>query len=465
MKKKISYRIEEDSLGKVKVPKDALYGAQTQRALNNFQIDSEPFQLVFIQQLASLKGACAIANYKSKLMTGKLSKAIYQSAIDISKNILDYRNQFLVSIYQTGSGTSTNMNMNEVLANLVKKKVRQKIHPNDDINKSQSSNDVIPSTTNICCSLLAENLSRTILNLCAVIIKKGYENKDVIKSGRTHLMDAVPLSFEQELLTWGLQLGNCGDDLNWFIDECELLPIGGTAIGTGINSPKRFGKDVCLELNKITKSSYDTNIKFESINPNERGSMISSQDHILAMSGALLRTSSSLTKICNDLRWMNSGPISGLSEITLKPLQPGSSIMPGKINPVILESILMATAKVVGNHQTITTACLSGNFQLNTMLPIIAHSIIDSFYLLTNSCSSLIEVVETFKINTENIKQNLEKNPVVATKLNEIIGYDLAAKIVKEAYKSNKSIIDVAERMTNLSKSQLKKLFDPKKLI
>ena len=460
MKKKITYRIEEDSLGKVKVPKDALYGAQTQRAIDNFQIGNEWFYPTFIQSLAMLKGACALANYKSKIIDRRLASSIYECALLINNNIADYYEHFPAPLYQTGSGTSINMNMNEVLANLVSKRLKQKVHPNDDINKSQSSNDVIPTTINISCIRAEAELVDSMSFLDHVLEKKSNELRGVIKSSRTHLMDAVPISFGKEIETWRHLLQGAYSTLDTACYEALSIPIGGTAIGTGLNAPKGFDKKVCVELNKIYK-----NLKLKFIPLPVKGQMISSQDHILTMSSSLLRISSSITKICNDLRWMNSGPISGLSEITLKPLQPGSSIMPGKINPVMPESILMAMTRVAGNNNAISISCMSGNFQLNTMLPIIAHNVIESFELITDACLALASTIEGFKVNKENIKNNLEKNPIVATKLNEVIGYDLASKIVKVAYKSNKSIIDVAEKMTNLSRSQLEKLLDPKKLI
>ena len=458
--KKILYRIEKDSLGEIKVPKNVLYGAQTQRAINNFQISWSRFDPMFIESLATLKGACAIANNKSKLISVKLAKSIYQCSLDIHNNIENYYDQFPIDIYQTGSGTSTNMNMNEVLSNLVSKKIKTKVHPNDDINKSQSSNDVIPTTMNISSVILALELNDAIDFLVMRLIEKEWEFKDIIKSGRTHLMDAVPLSLGYEIETWREQLLHCNEILMQSKNELEFLPIGGTAIGTGLNAPKSFSKHVCVELNKIYKKHK---VKFMP-NPN-KAEMISSQNHILTMSSALLRLSSSLTKISNDLRWMNSGPISGLSEITLKPLQPGSSIMPGKINPVIPEAVLMAMAQISGNHNTISLACISGSFQLNTMLPVIAHNIIESFNLLINSAYSISETISTFKVNKDNIKTNLERNPIIATKLNEVIGYDLASAIVKEAYKTNQPIIDIALKRTSLSKAQLIKLLDPKKLI
>ena len=460
MKDNKKYRVEEDSLGKVKVPRNALYGAQTQRAIENFKISWQRFDPVFIESLASLKASCALSNYSSKLLSQKVAKSIYSAAMEIYKNIEKYYDEFPIDIYQTGSGTSTNMNMNEVLSSMVSKKLRKSIHPNDDINRSQSSNDVIPTTMNISGVTLALELNDAIDFLIVNMIEKEWEYKDIIKSGRTHLMDAVPLSLGYEIETWREQLVHANEVLMMSKEELEFLPIGGTAIGTSLNAPKLFSKNVCTQLNKIYSN---LNIKFKP-NPN-KSEMMSSQNHILSMSSALLRIASTYTKICNDLRWMNSGPISGLSEITLKPLQPGSSIMPGKINPVIPEAVLMAMTQLVGHHNAITSGCMSGNFQLNTMLPIIAHNLIDSFNLLINSTFSIVTTINTFNINNENIRDNLERNPIIATKLNEVIGYDLTAKIVKEAYKSKRSIVEIALEKTSLTKSQLMKILDPKKLI
>ena len=249
--KKIIYRIEEDSLGKVKVPKNSLYGAQTQRAIDNFKISSDIFPPEFIECLAALKASCAIANSKSKLLPIKKAKTIYSSAMDIHKNIEKYYDQFPIDIYQTGSGTSTNMNMNEVLSNIVSKKLKNKVHPNDDINKSQSSNDVIPTTINICSVLLALELNDALDYLTMRLIDKEFETKDIVKSGRTHLMDAVPLSLGYEIETWREQVVHCNHPLLQSVEELQYLPIGGTAIGTGLNAPKSFAKTVCSELNKL----------------------------------------------------------------------------------------------------------------------------------------------------------------------------------------------------------------------
>ena len=458
--KKNNFRTEKDSLGKVKVPKNALYGAQTQRAIDNFKISGITFDPVFIQSLASLKQACAIANMNCKILTKTKANTIAGISKKISNDTLNYIDHFPVDIFQTGSGTSTNMNMNEVISEIAKRNLKKKIHPNDDVNMSQSSNDVIPTTINIASLSMCKTLSTSLRFMCESLNSKAESLSSIIKSGRTHLMDAVPISFEQELNVWEEQVRASQAQIDLSCEEISYLPIGGTAIGTGINAPKMFGKNVCNELNKIYS---EAKIKFKPLSV--KGEMMSSQNHIFSLSSALTRYASTISKIANDIRWMNSGPISGLSEISLKALQPGSSIMPGKINPVISESVMMAATQVNGNHVSIMQASSSGNFQLNTMLPLIAHNIIESLYLMINSTFSMIDLINSFKVNEEAVKENLFRNPIIATKLNQVIGYDLASKIVKEAYKKNSSIFDVAEKMTSLSKSDLVKILDPKKLI
>ena len=458
--KKNNYRIEQDSLGKVKVPKNALYGAQTQRAIDNFKISGITFDPAFIQALASLKNACALANVKCKILPKVKASAISNISKKISLKPIDFIDHFPIDIFQTGSGTSTNMNMNEVISEIAKRTLKRSIHPNDDVNMSQSSNDVIPTTINISSLTMSRTLSTSLDFLCDSLNKKAKNLKDIIKSGRTHLMDAVPISFEQELNVWEEQVRASQAQIDLSCEEISYLPIGGTAIGTGINAPKSFSKNVCNELNKIY---HELKIKFKPLTI--KGEMMSSQNHILTLSSALTRYASTLLKIANDIRWMNSGPISGLSEISLKALQPGSSIMPGKINPVISESIMMAAVHVNGNHFTIMQASSSGSFQLNTMLPVIAHNIIESLYLMINCSFSMIDLVDSFSVTEEAVRNSLFKNPIIATKLNQVIGYDMASKIVKEAYKTNSSIFDIAEKMTSLTKAELVKILDPKKLI
>ena len=458
--KKNNYRIETDSLGKVKVARNALYGAQTQRAIDNFKMSGITFDPAFIQALSNLKTACARANASCKVMPKNKASCISSIANKISSNTHDFMDHFPVDIFQTGSGTSTNMNINEVISNIAKRDYKKDIHPNDDVNMSQSSNDVIPTTINISSLTMSKSLSMSINFLCDSINARSKSLAHIIKSGRTHLMDAVPISFEQELNVWEEQVRASQSQIDLSCEEISYLPIGGTAIGTGINSPKKFSRSVCQELNKIYS---EMKIKFKPLEI--KGEMMSSQNHILTLSSALTRYASTLLKIANDIRWMNSGPISGLSEITLKALQPGSSIMPGKINPVLSESIMMAATQVNGNHSTIVQASSSGNFQLNTMLPLIAHNIIESLYLMINSTFSMIDLIDSFTVNETSVNENLLRNPIIATKLNQVIGYDLASKVVKEAYRTNSSIFDVAEKMTTLTKTELIKILDPKKLI
>ena len=458
--KKNKYRIESDSLGNIEVPKEAYYGAQTQRAIDNFKISGITFDPAFIQALASLKNACANANVKCKVMPKSKASCISGISKKISKNTLDYIDHFPIDIFQTGSGTSTNMNMNEVISEIARRNFKKDIHPNDDVNMSQSSNDVIPTTINISCLTMSKTLSTSLGFLCDSLNSKSKKLSHIIKSGRTHLMDAVPISFGQELNVWEEQVRASQTQIDLSCEEISYLPIGGTAIGTGINAPKMFAKNVCTELNKIYS---ELKIKFKPLSV--KGEMMSSQNHILTLSSSLTRYASTLLKIANDIRWMNSGPVSGLSEISLKALQPGSSIMPGKINPVISESVMMAATHVNGNHITIMQAASSGSFQLNTMLPLIAHNIIESLYLMINCSFSMIELINSFKVNEDTVKENLYRNPIIATKLNQVIGYDLASKIVKEAYNTNSSIFDIAEKMTSLTKSELIKILDPKKLI
>ncbi len=458
--KKNAYRIETDSLGKVKVPKIALYGAQTQRALDNFKMSGITFDPSFIQALSNLKAACAKANASCKVLPKNKAACVSSIANKISSNTLEFMDHFPIDIFQTGSGTSTNMNINEVISNIAKRDYKKSIHPNDDVNMSQSSNDVIPTTINISSLTMSKSLSMSINFLCDSINSRSKSLAHIIKSGRTHLMDAVPISFEQELNVWEEQVRASQSQVDLSCEEISYLPIGGTAIGTGINAPKNFSKNVCKELNKIYNQMK---LKFKPLVT--KGEMMSSQNHILTLSSALTRYASTLSKIANDIRWMNSGPISGLSEISLKALQPGSSIMPGKINPVISESVMMAATQVNGNHLAIVQASSSGSFQLNTMLPLIAHNIIESLYLMINSSFSMIDLIESFTVNEDSVRERLFRNPIIATKLNQVIGYDLASKIVKEAYKTNSSIFDVAENMTSLTKAELIKILDPKKLI
>ena len=456
----MKYRIEKDSMGEVKVPEGALWGAQTQRALENFNISgirfAFPFGRSFIQALGIIKFSAATANQKLQLLDAKKASAIKLASKEVAAGQHD--DHFPLDIFQTGSGTSTNMNANEVIATIASKKARIKINPNDHVNMSQSSNDVIP--TAICISSMLDterSLLPALEHLIKTIDKKGSSLKGKVKTGRTHLMDAMPIDFSQELSGWSAQLKAVKKSIQAAVKEMSYLPQGGTAIGTGINAHKDFGRIFAVEVKKLSKLDVKTSSNYFK--------SLSSQDAAAQLSSSVKNLSLVLTKISNDLRWMNSGPLTGLGEIELEALQPGSSIMPGKVNPVVPEAVAMACADVVGNDVTVSIASQSGNFQLNVMLPVIAYNLLKSITLMANVMPLLAnKAIKTFKVNEANISESLGKNPILVTALNREIGYDKAAKIAKKAYKKNRAIIDVAHEETGISISQLKALLDPAKL-
>jgi fumarate hydratase class II len=403
-----------------------------------------------------IKYSAAAANSKLKLLPANKSNAIKSASKDVLNGLHD--DSFPLDVFQTGSGTSTNMNANEVIANLATKKSKLKINANDDVNMSQSSNDVIP--TAICISALID-MNRLLLPNLDYLIKtidlKMNQVKGNVKTGRTHLMDAMPIDFSQELSGWKAQLEANKKTIIQATNRMNELPQGGTAIGTGINAHKDFSKNFCSELNKLSKFKTKPTKNFY------QG--LSSVDNAVELSSAIKNLSVILMKISNDLRWMNSGPLTGLGEIELQAMQPGSSIMPGKVNPVIPEAVAMACADVIGNDVTVTLAGQSGNFQLNVMLPVVAYNILKSINLLGNAMPLLAnKAIKTFKVNSKNINESLSKNPILVTALNRVIGYSKAAAIAKKAYKENKSIIDAAHEETGINKSKLKKLLDPLKL-
>ena len=455
------FRIEKDSLGEVKVPKKVLWGAQTQRAVNNFPISgitmNFPFTNSFIVALGVIKDAAAKANKNLGLLESTKQRAISRAAKEVRLNKHD--DQFPIDVFQTGSGTSTNMNANEVIANLATKYAGEKIDPNDHVNMSQSSNDVIPTAINISCHMdMTKKLMPALSKLIDIIDAKALSVKGTVKTGRTHLMDAMPIDLAQELSAWSSQLSTSQSTLNNCIEKLLYMPQGGTAIGTGINAHPRFAKEFCKEVSKLES---DCKVKPS----NNFFHSLSAQDTSVQLSGELKNLAVILMKVSNDLRWMNSGPLAGLGEIELQALQPGSSIMPGKVNPVIPEAVAMVCADVIGNDVSITVGAQSGNFQLNVMLPVIAYSVLKSINILAGAMNILgPKAIKTFKVNHANIERSLERNPVLVTALNPVIGYAKAAEIAKRAYKENRPVIDVALEETNLSKAQLKKLLDPKKL-
>ena len=453
-------RIEKDSMGELEVPANALWGAQTQRAYNNFPISGLRMPRGFIRALGLIKATAAEVNEALGLLDGATAVAVRDAAIAVADGHHD--DQFPVDVFQTGSGTSSNMNANEVVANLASKAAGAKIHPNDHVNMGQSSNDVIPTAIHVSAALaLHEKLIPMLGNLADVISTKGNSLRYMTKTGRTHLMDAMPVRFDQELGGWAQQIANGVDRLKACQPRIQALAQGGTAVGTGINAHPQFGEQFAAALAKRTGVAFTQS-------PNFFESM-SSQDAAVELSGALRTIAVSMMKIANDLRWMNSGPLAGIGEIALPALQPGSSIMPGKVNPVIPEATAMVCAQVMGNDTTIMIAGQSGNFQLNVMLPVIAHNLIQSIELLINVSRLLGEVIEGFTVNKKSILEALERNPILITALNAVIGYEAGAAIAKKAYAEGKPVIDVAladptVQQKGLKREELAKLLNPAEL-
>ncbi|SFS12994.1 fumarase, class II [Dyella sp. OK004] len=446
------YRIEHDSMGELKVPVDALYGAQTQRAVDNFPISGLHLPRPFIRALGLIKAAAAEANLALGYLRKGQAAAIRKAALAVADGQFD--DQFPIDVFQTGSGTSTNMNANEVIAHLAAK-AGTKVHPNDHVNYGQSSNDVIPTAIHVSATLTtSEHLLPALKHLKKTIERRARELKNAPKTGRTHLMDAMPVTFGQELSGWAAQIDSAIERIEDSLKRMRRLPQGGTAVGTGINADPKFGPAVARELKKLT------GVRFDSA-PNYFEGM-AGQDAAVELSGQLKALAVALMKIANDLRWMNSGPLAGLGEIELPALQPGSSIMPGKVNPVIPEATAMVAAQVIGNDAAITIGGQSGNFQLNVMLPLIAHNLLQSIDILANVSHLLADkAIAGFKVNTARVKEALDKNPILVTALNPVIGYEKGAATAKQAYKQQRPIMDVALETTGLSKDELKKLLDP----
>jgi len=453
---KKQFRIERDSMGELQVPADALYGAQTQRAVNNFPISGLPMPRGFIRALGLVKIACATANEKLNLLDKKIADVIRSAAVDVADGKHDQ--QFPIDVFQTGSGTSTNMNANEVISRLATELLGEPVHPNDHINMSQSSNDVIPTTIHVsACLEINEQLQPAVQHLIETLHQRIIELDKIVKTGRTHLMDAMPITLGQELQAWKDQLIDNVDRIEHSLTRLSALPQGGTAVGTGINAHSDFAKEFSHALTSTT------NVVFKPMKNLFVG--LASQDSAVEMSGQLKTLAVTLMKISNDLRWMNSGPLAGLGEIALPALQPGSSIMPGKVNPVIPEAVAMVCAQVIGNDATITVAGQSGNFQLNVMLPVISYNLLQSIELLSNASRQLADkAIAGFTVNTSHIKEALDHNPILVTALNRVIGYEKGAAIAKKAYAEGRSVIDVATEMTDLTEDELKKHLDPEKL-
>lgn len=449
-------RLERDSLGEIHVPDGALYGAQTQRALQNFAISPLKMPRQFIQALGYVKWAAAQVNGDLKIIDRAMADAIGDAALEVAAG--EHDAHFPVDVFQTGSGTSTNMNANEVIAQLASDSLGQKVHANNHVNAGQSSNDVIPTCIHLSAALATEqHLLPALTALTECIRTKAQPYFDVAKTGRTHLMDAMPLTVAQEWSAWVEQLLLSKERIESTLPRLHRLAIGATAVGTGVNTHKEFGERVCELLSGHCKLSFSPKINyFEAL---------SSQDTALELSGQLKTLAAALMKISNDLRWMNSRPLTGFAEVSLPALQPGSSIMPGKVNPVIPEAVAMACAQVIGADATITVAAQSGNFQLNVMLPVIAYNLLHSIELLSQSLVHLNDkVFDGIEINADTLAANLARNPILVTALNPIIGYEKSAEIAKKAYRENRAIIDVALECTSLTRDELEVLLDPKTL-
>jgi fumarate hydratase, class II len=451
-----STRIERDSLGTLDVPANALWGAQTQRAVQNFPPTGLRMPRAFIRALALIKHAAAGANLELGDLPHALAAAIQEASLEVEAGRFD--DEFPVDVFQTGSGTSSNMNANEVIATLAGRILGKAVHPNDQVNMSQSSNDVVPTAIHVAAALvLEEQLLPALKRLREVLTERAAGFADVVKTGRTHLMDAMPITLAQEMGAWRSQIAAAESRLASVTPRLYALAQGGTAVGTGINARPEFGAVFARHLADRTKIAFRPSDNFFEA--------LSSQDTAVELSGQLKVLSVSLTKIANDLRWMNSGPLAGLAEIALPALQPGSSIMPGKVNPVVAESVTMIAAQVIGNDVTITLAGQSGNFQLNVMLPVIAYNLIQSLELLSIASRNLADhALAGFSVNKDRMSDALARNPILVTALNRLIGYEKGAAIAKKAYAEGRPILDVAAEMTDLSLDELRRLLDPKAL-
>ena len=446
-------RKERDSFGDIEVAAGALWGAQTERASRNFrQIGGGPLPQDFIAAVALIKAAAARANARLGLLPADLAGAINDAANDIAGG--KHQDQFPVDVFQTGSGTSTNMNVNEVIANLASKALGKPVHPNDHVNMCQSSNDVIPSAIHLGALRKCAGLYSALARLRTVLLQKENEWAGILKTGRTHLMDAMPMTLGQEASGWRAQIDNAIARLESSEPRLLALAQGGTAIGTGINAHEKFAATFIEELRAATNLPL-------TLAPNYFAAM-GSQDSAVEFSGQLRTLAVALMKICNDLRWMNSGPLAGLGELSLPALQPGSSIMPGKVNPVVPEAVAMVATQVMGLDAAVAIAGQSGNFQLNVMLPLIASNLLESIRLLTNAAAVLADqCLLGAEANVARLDEALARNPILVTALNPVIGYERAAAIAKRAYSDGRAVFDVALEMSGLTEEELRKLLDP----
>ncbi len=444
----MEYRVERDTMGEMRIPADALYGAQTQRAVENFPISGMRFPRSFIRALGVIKSAAARVNGRLGQLPPELAASIQKAADAVATG--HYDDQFVVDIFQTGSGTSTNMNANEVIAHLAG------AHPNDHVNRGQSSNDVIPSAIHVSAAMLVtEELLPAMAKLAASLHEKSRENKDIVKIGRTHLQDAVPMTLGQEFSGYAAQVEHCSERIKAALGGLYELPLGGTAVGTGLNAVPGFASAVIAEI------GADTGLPFREASNHFEAQ--AARDAVSFLSGALKTYAIALTKIANDIRRLASGPRGGLGELTLPETQPGSSIMPGKVNPVIAESLLMACAQVVGYDATIAWCCAAGNFELNVMMPVMAYDLLQSIALLAAVSRNFSRrAIEGLQANSERASGFVEQSLAMCTVLAPVIGYEKAAAIAKEAYRTGQTVREVAREMSGISEDRLNELLDPR---
>ena len=456
-------RIERDSIGELEVPADKYYGAQTQRSLENFKIGGEVFQRGFIRAYGLIKKAAASVNYRFGNINDKILDAIHKASDEVISGALD--EHFPLVIWQTGSGTQTNMNFNEVIANRAIEILggelgsKDPVHPNDHVNMSQSTNDTFPTAINIATvESVHHSLIPSVKRLRSSLDNKSKEFDSIVKLGRTHLQDATPLSLGQEFSGYVSALDHGIKRLETSLGHCKELAMGGTAVGTGINSVSGFAEEVADEISSLTGIGFVTaENKFEALG---------GQDCIVELSGSLKVLAGSLFKIANDLRWLSSGPRSGIGEIVLPANEPGSSIMPGKVNPTQCEAMTMLCTQVIGNDTTITFAGASGNFELNVYRPVIAYNILQSIRLLSDGCGSLrANAVDGIEPNLERINHNLYNSLMLVTALNPHIGYDKASEVAKKAYKENTTLRDAIEKLGYMSGEEFDNLVKPEDMI
>ncbi|MGH3709941.1 MAG: class II fumarate hydratase [Pseudonocardiaceae bacterium] len=442
------YRVERDTMGEVAVPLDALYGSQTQRAVDNFPISGRGLERAQIRALGLVKAACARVNAQLGVLEPGLAEAIASAADEVAAGAHDA--QFPVDVFQTGSGTSSNMNANEVIATLASRVADVTVHPNDHVNASQSSNDVFPTTIHLAATeAVAHDVMPALAHLASALTRKSQDWAEVVKAGRTHLMDAVPITLGQEAGGWASQARHGVERLAGCLPRLAELPIGGTAVGTGLNAPAGFGAAVVEQLRRTTGVQVLTEAR-------DHIEAQAARDGLVECSGALRTVAVSLFKIANDIRWLGSGPRTGLAELRLPDLQPGSSIMPGKVNPVICEATMMVAAQVIGNDTCVAFAGAQGNLELNVMMPVMARNVLESARLLAAAARLLADkVIETAEADVQRCREYAESSPAIVTSLNRYLGYDEAAAIAKQALLQRSTIRDVVRERGHLENGTL----------